>query len=376
MKRRLFRLSARVAGVGMILLVLWLVGLDDTVTAVDGSTHHGRIVSGTGAEVVLVTDNGEQRIAIRKPSDARIGLIAAFLALGDRPGLAVVGVLCHLLAICVTYYRWGILLRGADLATPWRTVLQLGWVGQFIGSVLPGGIGTGDLVKAFHVARTHDGRKTRAIVTVFVDRVVGLFVLCIIAVVAVLFAPPGSTLATARNVVVTLFAVGAVGVVLLLSERTRHLLRVTHLLRRLPFQNVIAEVGQAIRIYRGRPWPLIAAALLSLAGHGLFLSAFCFYGAALGQWMAPMAVLVAIPVAQIIAAVPGLPGGWGVGDIAFLAFLPETGVPPATAVALSFTYRILQTVISLPGGFWLFRHRVGVHVDEIEREMGPAIHSD
>ena len=58
--------------------------------------------------------------------------------------------------------------------------------------------------------------------------------------------------------------------------------------------------------------------------------------------------LVAIPVAQILAAIPGLPGGWGVGDLAFFLCLPAVGVPPGQAVALFVTYCVAHTVISLP----------------------------
>jgi uncharacterized membrane protein YbhN (UPF0104 family) len=54
-----------------------------------------------------------------------------------------------------------------------------------------------------------------------------------------------------------------------------------------------------------------------------------------------------------VSAVPGLPGGFGVGDLAFVALLPDAGVPAGTALALSFTYKTVHLLVALPAGFWL-----------------------
>ena len=80
-------------------------------------------------------------------------------------------------------------------------------------------------------------------------------------------------------------------------------------------------------------------------------------GEALGVTMSLFAVAAAVPVAQMVSAVPGLPGGFGVGDLAFVALLPEAGVAAGTALALSFTYKIVHLLVALPAGFWLRRYR-------------------
>ena len=66
--------------------------------------------------------------------------------------------------------------------------------------------------------------------------------------------------------------------------------------------------------------------------------------------MSAFAVLVAIPVAQMAGNIPGLPAGWGFGDMAFYFFLPAAGVPVSIAVSLSFAYRAVFMLLSLPGG--------------------------
>ncbi|MHC4163016.1 MAG: lysylphosphatidylglycerol synthase transmembrane domain-containing protein [Planctomycetota bacterium] len=375
MTRPLPRLLARAVGVALIALVLYLVGWNDRVVDAKGTEHVGRVVERTDRTVVL--RQAEKRLVFEVPREVRYGLASAFSNLGQRPYLAVLGALLHLLGMLTTFYRWHILLRGADLATPARDVCRFGFIAQFMAQVLPGGLTTGDLVKAFYVARTHDNRKTRAVVTVFVDRVVGLLALCLIACVAVLFAPAGSRIAAVRTLVLVILAVCAAGTALVLSARVRHRLRVTHVLRRLPFQHVVHEAEQAIEIYARRPAVVVMALLVSFCGHAFFLGAIYFYGAALGVWLSPMAIAVAVPVALILSAIPALPGGWGVGDFAFYTFLPEAdlpaaGVAAATAVAISFTYRLMHTLLGLPGGLWLVQAKERVDPDRIAEEMTVA----
>ena len=57
-----------------------------------------------------------------------------------------------------------------------------------------------------------------------------------------------------------------------------------------------------------------------------------------------------MPVAQMAGNIPGLPAGWGFGDMAFYFFLPAAGVPVSIAVSLSFAYRAVFMLLSLPGG--------------------------
>lgn len=370
MTRRLPRLLARAAGIALIALVLYLVGWNDQVVDAQGASHVGRVVERTDRTIVL--RQGEDRATFEAPRDVSYGLASAFSNLGRQPGLAALGALLHLCGMLATFHRWHILLRGAGLETPARDVCRFGFIAQFMAQVLPGGLTTGDLVKAFYVARTHDNRKTRSVVTVFVDRVVGLLALCIIACVAVMFAPSGSRIAAVRTLVLVILGVCASGTALLLSARVRHGLRVTHLLRRLPCQHVVREAEQAIEIYGRRPAYVAFALLVSFLGHGFFLGAIYFYGAALGVWLPPMAIAVAVPVALILSAIPALPGGWGVGDFAFFTFLPEAGVAAASAVALSFTYRLMHTLLGLPGGLWLVQARERVDPDRLAEEMTVA----
>ena len=353
MRRRAGRLLARLAGVLLIGVVILLVGTADQVEDRDGRIYQGRLIAQTETSARIETDDGVVEVPIRDSRDVREGLITILSRLARSPGLALIGFLLHIISLSCTYTRWGVLLKGADLKTPWHHVLRLSLIGQFAAAVLPGGNTVGDLIKAFYVARTHAHRKTRSVVTIFADRVIGMIVLSAIACTALLFAPAGSKLHEVRSVLFVAFGALFLVLVLLLSNRVRVLLRLDRFLGRLPFQGIFEELRLAAEIY-GRARGVVALAfLLSITGHLLNLAAFYFYARALGAELTPLALGVAVPVSLMVAAIPLLPGGWGMGEFAFFFFFPVTGVAASVGVALSITQRTMHTLLALPGGLLL-----------------------
>ncbi|MHC4953936.1 MAG: lysylphosphatidylglycerol synthase transmembrane domain-containing protein [Planctomycetota bacterium] len=356
MKAKLVGWTGRLIGACLIVVVLWLVGWQDTVEDTGGQEHVGSVVGVTSTPTLVTAQFEDGRsVVVTDERSIRRGLRTTFLELGRQPRYAVLGVLVHLLGLIVIGVRWGVLLHGAGLPLPVLSVLRLSWIGHFLGTVVPGGVASGDVLKSLYVARELDSTRTRALVTSFTDRVLGLLVLGAIAATAVIFSPNMTELHAARTVLFVMMGAGAVGAVLFYSALLRRVLRVHHLTRRLPFPGVVDEIREALRLYRGRPGHVALTVVLALIGHSLILACFWLYGLALGAPMNATAVLIAIPVAQVLAALPGLPGGWGGGEFAFFIFLPAAGVPAGAAVALSITYRLAQTLLGLPGGLMLTR---------------------
>ncbi|MGQ0614863.1 MAG: lysylphosphatidylglycerol synthase transmembrane domain-containing protein [Planctomycetaceae bacterium] len=344
------RIAARAVPLLLIGLVLWLVGWQDRVWDASGDPHAGRIVSQTEDAVVLEKSGERHRFA--NPDRVRRGLRGAFESLGRRPGWAVLGALSLLISAALMQVRWGIMLRGADLHTPWREVFRLGWIGLFFSQVIPAGQVGGDVVKATAIAHRHANARSQAVVSVLAERGIGLLVLCLAAVVGVVSAPGGSRIDVARTVVLLFFAI-SVGFLALLSwPRLRRALRIRKLLARFPLAE---RLGAAFVLYGGRPAVVGRAVAAGMLVHLFYLGYFLCAGRAFGADLGAFALLVAIPVAQMAGNLPGLPAGWGVGDFAFFFFLPAAGVPAGTAVALSFTFRAVFMLLSLPGGLLLGR---------------------
>jgi uncharacterized protein (TIRG00374 family) len=294
-------------------------------------------------------------MAIDAGQVAHRGLRSTFRGLGRAPQFALFGILLQLTAVLVIALRWGVLLDGAGLGLPLASVFRLSWIGHFLGTVVPGGLASGDVLKALYVAKERNATRTRALVTAFTDRVLALLVLGAIAATALLMVRSGPRFETARTVLFLLMGAGALAALVFYSAAIRAVLRLHHLTNRLPFPGIVNEIRTALLLYRHRPRHVLGTLALATVGHLLILAGFWCYGRALGVSVPPIAVFVAIPVAQVLSSIPGLPGGWGFGDFAFYFFLPAAGVPAGPAVALSITFRVVQTLLGLPGGLMLSR---------------------
>ena len=132
MKRRLGRIGLRVIGGALVLVVVWLVGWQDTVVDRDGGEHRGDLVRVGESEAVLRTEDGDQNLAIEGPTAVRRGLRGAFRNLAAAPGDAALALLCLIASMVLMQVRWLVHARGADLAISWREAFRLGWVGMFL----------------------------------------------------------------------------------------------------------------------------------------------------------------------------------------------------------------------------------------------------
>jgi len=349
--------AGRIVGLTLIVAVLYLVGWQDSVTAPDGQQVYGTILEVDPDTGVRIRDeSGTERLVPMRDSDSvHRGLRSTFRSLNKAPQFAVLGLFMQLVAVIIIALRWGVLLDGAGLGLPVRSVLRLSWIGHFLGTVVPGGLASGDVLKALYVAQERGTTRTRSLVTAFADRVLALLVLGVIAGSAIVVAPSGPRLDSARTVLFLLLGVGALAALVFYSAGLRAVLRLHHLTRKLPFPGIVNEIREALQLYRHRPRHVLLTIALAFAGHLLILGAFYCYGRALGVELPAVAVFVAIPVAQVLSSIPGLPGGWGFGDFAFYFFLPAAGVAAGLAVALSITYRLVQTLLGLPGGLMLSR---------------------
>ena len=112
----------------------------------------------------LRDDDGFQRL-LEQPKNW--GMLAAAQAL-------------VLTALAVNYIRWYVLGRALDLDFSIRDAFRLGALGMLLNQVSPGALG-GDLFKAVFIAREQPGKRTEAVASVLIDRVVGLYAMLLVA---------------------------------------------------------------------------------------------------------------------------------------------------------------------------------------------------
>ena len=313
----------------------------------------------------------------RRPSDASVagfdwrpGVPRAFRDV--QPGGLVLGSLSILLGVFFCIVRWRSLLAVAGCPASLLETARLTLLGYFFNLVVPGMTG-GDLVKGVIVARENPKRRADALVSIVVDRVIGLLALMALTGVMLLFA--GEPFRELRLPLLGLvFAVFA-GAFVYANAGLRSLLGVDEILERIPLGDKLKALDRAAVIYLSHPRVLTWAALLSLANHVLIVLGVWIFGRSFGVQAEDVSLgeyFVVVPVANIVSALPLAPGGWGLGEAVYKELFERIGASGALGVAVSVTFRLTQLGLGLLGGAYLLLPSGRRAVREAELDASPG----
>jgi uncharacterized protein (TIRG00374 family) len=269
--------------------------------------------------------------------------------------------------------RWRMVLRaqGLDLSL-WRTT-EISLVAHFFNSFLLGSTG-GDLLKAYYAARETHHKKTEAVMTVLVDRVIGLFVMLLFACLMMLpnlqlLAHHRRLAAVAWFVVVMMAGCGLLIVLSLWGGLSKTWPAARSWLRRLPKGDLLERALESCREYGRQPGFLARVVLISMIlnvccvlqvialAHGLHLS------------ISARALFVIVPVIVCISALPITPSGLGVRENLYVLMLavPEINVDPTRALSLSLLAYAGSLCWSLIGGIVYLSRKERDHLAEFTR---------
>lgn len=95
---------------------------------------------------------------------------------------------------------------------------------------------------------------------------------------------------------------------------------------------------------------------------------------AFGEWVNIGAVILAYGIANFAGLISVLPGGVGIYEALMTTVLAATGIPPRLSLPVTVMYRILNTLIQVPPGFYLY-HRA-IKSGELSSGAVEAIHGE
>ncbi len=262
-------------------------------------------------------------------------------------------------AVLLTLIRWWYLVRALELALPFREGLRIGFLG-YLFNLAPLGIVGGDLLKAAMLARKHREHQVKAVASVAVDRMIGLYMLFVVASAAILLTgfqdlPLPSKVQLACRLTFLLTAVGAVLIGLLLTPGFTEG-RGTEALGRLPRVGpVITSLIEAVRMYRRRPHVLVAAAAMSVGVHSLFATGIYLIARGLpGDFLSLGEHFVVSPLSAVTGVLP-IPMGPFEFVLEFLyqevhPHVPRNIViPVGQGFVVALGYRLICVLIALVG---------------------------
>lgn len=269
-------------------------------------------------------------------------------------GLLLGALLSLLLATSLSFIRWFVLVRALAIPFTLRDAFRLGFLGYLFNFVGPGAVG-GDLFKAYFLARDQKERRAEAVATIFLDRVIGMYALMLVATTAILvcgasnlpdlgmfmFAVPWLTLCVTLGFVV-----------LLLPQRFSDWF--VEPMTNLPgIGGIVHRVVDALERYRQHRGWFVSTIVIGLAVHTLL--AFCIHLADRAIHPATPTLsehLIISPIAGAVSALP-IPGG-GLGTYeAGMSFLfqhvPSQPVEDGQGFAVALIYRLLTILIAAVG---------------------------
>ncbi len=248
-------------------------------------------------------------------------------------------------------YRWLVLLRPLSAAAhvPLWPVMRIFFVSTFVGTFLPAGVGDA-AVRAYSLARL-DVPAAAAVASVFMDRMLGVLSILLMAIIGLFFARDLATQPVVLVALLAALAACAVTALIVFNDATAGLAR--GLLRRLPWPRV-RRVGDAllaaVQSYSTSHWELLNVLAGSLGVQVLRIVQAWFLGLALGVAAPAGAYFAFIPLILLVMLLPVTINGIGTSQLAFLLFL-RVGVSSAEAFAMSVLFLALGVVGNLPGLF-------------------------
>ncbi len=243
----------------------------------------------------------------------------------------------YLTALMLTFLRWYVLVRALDLPFRLRDAVRLGFIGNVFNLVIPGAVG-GDVIKAAFLCR-EQSRKTQAVASMVIDRVLGLLGLFLLAGISGVFAWDSATPEVRRLIAVVWAAVfaGLVGLAILFTPALyRPLERL--FVGKGKLEVLFTELLTMAAAYRRRIGTVFGMLVMASVIHLLFVLAFYIVSRALFPAGAPSLAqhVLMVPLVLFTTAVPLPFGALGLSEQASEQLLGLVGHPSGAVAMMGF----------------------------------------
>ena len=282
-----------------------------------------------------------------------------------QSSLLILALFFYGVILCLTIYRWNLLLRVQGVRLQAWDLIRLTMIGVFFNLAIPGAVG-GDLLKMALVANQARDKKAEAVLTIILDRALGLIGLFIVAGIMVLVYLPFllGLQQEYRLLQIAVFAVGLGGlggvfVIILVDLRqtiTRYPLiaRIIDFgVRKLPSSVVstVLRLVSALELYRRNRGTIVCGIALSVLVHAFLAIDLFIVGTSIGEDALGLGnYLLAMPVATAVAAIPVTPAGIGARDAIIAVFLSAMKARAGKSGVVAVTMTLIIVFWGLVGG--------------------------
>lgn len=272
-------------------------------------------------------------------------------------------VLCFL-AVLVTLVRWFYLIRALGLPIRMQDAVRIGFM-SYLFNLSPVGIVGGDVLKMVMLARSYPGRRAEAAATVVFDRVIGLYVLFVVAAVSIVLTRfwecPSPRVSGVAQATLVVTGVGTLAMIVMLVPKLSNG-RLSNLLGRLPYGGAMAlQLLNAMRLYRKSPRVLLLSFALSVVVHCLITASIFLIADGLYRDVHSLPThFVIAPLANVTGVLPVNIGPFEyVLDVLYAAVPLADGsrLAPGQGLVVALAYRIVTVLTAAIGVSYYFAGR-------------------
>src|SRR3989344_2825837 len=255
--------------------------------------------------------------------------------------------------------RWGALLEIFNVKIKSPRLFLYNLVGVFYGIVLPGGKITGDLVRAYQIARDHRGEcemKNQIFLLSFIDVGMGLLGYVIFAGIFFIIRHPSINYLGSSSFIIgaVLLLMAVLGLGFIFSNLFDFLIKIFVKIPLASLRKFLVFVLSVLITCRKRKYQLLKSLSLSLIGVLSGAAALYVISEALGSGVDFWTIAFFNSLVIILITIPITIAGIGLREGGLIYLLIQTGLAPERAAALSFlNLFIIMTLASL-GGLWEF----------------------
>ena len=232
---------------------------------------------------------------------------------------------CYLVVILVSILRWDILLKALGIFPGLKSITKLTFVGYAFNMIIPGGVG-GDIVKAYYVAKGRTEKRTSAVTTIGVDRLLGLFSMFSTGALSIAFLLlffPDFIQTTEQNsffmsltiIVFCSTAIMVIGLIILFSKFLRQTKPIRWLMFKAPGHLILEKIYSTIFSFRDNKLVLMKTLGLSYISQLAFILSMFLIGLSANESNIQFShYFFLTPISLILNAIPISPGGMGSGE--------------------------------------------------------------
>ncbi len=252
-------------------------------------------------------------------------------------------------------YKWNLLLKVRKVSIKFGRLFLINSIGTFLGLFLPSSVGT-DVVRSYYLVKNND-EKSVSISSVFVDRVLGLFALLILGLVAVFFADDILAEYNIKLYVILLCFATAFSFFLFQKQWVViYLKKMQNFTKYKKYLEYGIKLHSSILEYKKYPKTIWFSFFITLLVQVTRVLTYYFIALAFGIDVSLVYYFLFVPLIMIVIMLPISIGGLGLREGAFVAFFTLTGMSVEDAVIISFINSFLDMLntLILGGGGYLF----------------------